>query len=138
VVQCRTLLLVNWLPCWPSVYLLTRALPPRLPSSAPAWLAIYLPACLQKDVVYSYVVESPADGNITDLLSFYTLPSSVIGNDQYDSLKVRVGWFRGRCSAGSTAAACGCYVASSCSIFAAAVPARPRHPPTNSPAPLPP
>jgi glycylpeptide N-tetradecanoyltransferase len=40
----------------------------------------------QTDVVHSYVVEGPG-GRITDLLSFYTLPSSVIGNDQYDSLK---------------------------------------------------
>jgi hypothetical protein len=50
---------------------------------------------LQPEVVHSYVVEGP-DGAITDLLSFYTLPSSVIGNDQYDSLKVtgvgRAGW----------------------------------------------
>lgn len=42
----------------------------------------------QEDVVHSYVVEAP-DGRLTDLLSFYTLPSSVIGNEQYDSLKVR-------------------------------------------------
>ena len=41
----------------------------------------------QLDVVHTYVVEA-ADGRITDLLSFYTLPSSVIGNEQYDSLKV--------------------------------------------------
>lgn len=42
---------------------------------------------VQPDVVHSYVVEGP-DGKLTDLLSFYTLPSSIIGNDQYDSLKV--------------------------------------------------
>lgn len=45
------------------------------------WLAF------QADVVYSYVVESPETGRVTDLLSFYTLPSSIIGNDQYDLLK---------------------------------------------------
>ena len=28
-----------------------------------------------------------AGGVLTDLLSFYTLPSSVIGNDKYDELK---------------------------------------------------
>lgn len=39
-----------------------------------------------KDVVDSYVVES-AGGIITDLVSYYTLPSSIIGNDKYDSLK---------------------------------------------------
>lgn len=38
-----------------------------------------------EDVVDSYVVESA--GIITDLVSYYTLPSSVIGNDKYDSLK---------------------------------------------------
>ncbi|EFN55805.1 hypothetical protein CHLNCDRAFT_48776 [Chlorella variabilis] len=40
----------------------------------------------QPDVVHTYVVEAP-DGRLTDLLSFYTLPSSVIGNEQYDNLK---------------------------------------------------
>ncbi|DBB08722.1 hypothetical protein WJX82_007365 [Trebouxia sp. C0006] len=39
-----------------------------------------------EDVVDSYVVES-AGGTITDLVSYYTLPSSIIGNDKYDSLK---------------------------------------------------
>lgn len=53
-------------------------MPASLPSS-------FWPA--QEDVVHSYVVEGPG-GRITDLLSFYTLPSSVIGNDQYNSLKV--------------------------------------------------
>lgn len=38
--------------------------------------------------MHTYVVEAP-DGRLTDLLSFYTLPSSVIGNEQYDNLKVR-------------------------------------------------
>ena len=28
-----------------------------------------------------------ADGTITDLVSYYTLPSSVLGNDKYDTLK---------------------------------------------------
>jgi hypothetical protein len=45
-------------------------------------------SAVQPDVIHSYVVEGP-DNSITDMLSFYTLPSSVIGNDQYDSLKVR-------------------------------------------------
>lgn len=49
-------------------------------------------AAPQADVVYSYVVESPETGKITDLLSFYTLPSSIIGNDQYNLLKVGVAW----------------------------------------------
>ena len=41
---------------------------------------------MRPDVVYSYVVEGE-DKAVTDLVSFYTLPSTVIGNDQYDSLK---------------------------------------------------
>ncbi|KAK9815189.1 hypothetical protein WJX73_010437 [Symbiochloris irregularis] len=38
------------------------------------------------DVIDSHVVEAP-NGDITDLLSYYTLPSSVLGNDKYDTLK---------------------------------------------------
>lgn len=41
---------------------------------------------MREEVVYSYVVENPS-GEVTDLVSFYTLPSTVIGNDQYSSLK---------------------------------------------------
>lgn len=42
-----------------------------------------------EDVVNSYVAER--DGRVTDLISFYTLPSSVLGNAEYTSLKAR-GW----------------------------------------------
>ena len=38
--------------------------------------------------MHSYVVEGEGK-RITDLLSYYTLPSTVIGNDQYDSLQAR-------------------------------------------------
>lgn len=38
------------------------------------------------DVIDSHVVESPS-GTITDLLSYYTLPSSVLGHDKYKTLK---------------------------------------------------
>jgi glycylpeptide N-tetradecanoyltransferase len=38
------------------------------------------------EVVYSYVVAGP-DDVATDLLSFYTLPSTVIGNPEYSQLK---------------------------------------------------
>lgn len=41
---------------------------------------------MREDVVYSYVVEN-SEGQVTDLVSFYTLPSTVIGNEQYTSLK---------------------------------------------------
>ncbi|KAG2183228.1 hypothetical protein INT43_006232 [Umbelopsis isabellina] len=39
-----------------------------------------------KDVVWSYVVEDPKTHKITDFFSFYTLPSSVIGNAKHSSL----------------------------------------------------
>lgn len=41
----------------------------------------------QENVIYSYVVESPFSGEITDLFSFYTLPSTIIGNAEYNSLR---------------------------------------------------
>ena len=41
---------------------------------------------MRERVIYAYVVESAA-GEITDLVSFYTLPSTVIGNDQYSTLE---------------------------------------------------
>lgn len=41
---------------------------------------------MQEGVIYSYVVENDS-GDVTDLLSFYTLPSTIIGNDQYQELK---------------------------------------------------
>ena len=37
-------------------------------------------------VVYSYVIEDPKSGQITDLTSFYALPSTIIGNKQYPTL----------------------------------------------------
>ncbi|KAK9484618.1 acyl-CoA N-acyltransferase [Lipomyces starkeyi] len=39
----------------------------------------------QNRVVWAYVVEN-ADGVITDLVSFYTLPSTIIGNPMHDNL----------------------------------------------------
>lgn len=36
----------------------------------------------------TWVVQQPDGGPITDLLSFYTLPSTVIGNETYNELKV--------------------------------------------------
>jgi glycylpeptide N-tetradecanoyltransferase len=44
--------------------------------------------CLPKEnVIYSYVVEDPETKKITDFASFYNLPSSIIGNKNYTSLK---------------------------------------------------
>jgi len=39
----------------------------------------------RKGVVYSYVVESPT-GQVTDFASFYSLPSSVLGNEKHKTL----------------------------------------------------
>ncbi|ORX89853.1 N-myristoyl transferase [Basidiobolus meristosporus CBS 931.73] len=39
-----------------------------------------------KDVVYSYVVENRDNGAITDFVSFYSLPSSVLGNPKHKTL----------------------------------------------------
>lgn len=40
----------------------------------------------RKEVIYSYVRES-SSGQITDVCSFYSLPSSILGNDKYSLLK---------------------------------------------------
>jgi glycylpeptide N-tetradecanoyltransferase len=39
----------------------------------------------REDVIYTYVVET--EGIVSDVLSFYTLPSTVIGNPKHTSLK---------------------------------------------------
>lgn len=39
----------------------------------------------RQNVVHSYVVAT-AEGNVTDLLSFYTIPSTVIGNNKHKTL----------------------------------------------------
>merc|ERR1712048_675736 len=39
----------------------------------------------REGVIYSYVVEN-ADGDITDFASYYSLPSTVVNNKQYDKL----------------------------------------------------
>lgn len=39
-------------------------------------------------VIYSYVVEDPKSKEITDFISFYSLPSSVMGNEKHDKLRV--------------------------------------------------
>ncbi|KAJ3351705.1 Glycylpeptide N-tetradecanoyltransferase 2 [Entophlyctis luteolus] len=40
-----------------------------------------------KDVVYSYVVEDPETGRITDFYSFYNLPSSILKHDKHNHLR---------------------------------------------------
>jgi len=45
------------------------------------------------DVVYAYVIEQP-DSTITDLGSFYNLPSSVIGHAKYSNLKAAYSFYQ--------------------------------------------
>lgn len=40
----------------------------------------------RKGVVNSYVVENPESKEVTDFCSFYHIPSTVIGNDQYKAV----------------------------------------------------
>jgi len=40
----------------------------------------------QPGVVYTYVVEDPESKVITDMLSFYALPSSILGHDKHRTL----------------------------------------------------
>ena len=46
-----------------------------------------------EDVVDSYLVESPENHEITDFCSFYTLPSSILGNQSYSSLKIAYSYY---------------------------------------------
>eukprot|EP00743_Colponemidia_sp_Colp-15_P000878 GILK01000970.1.p1 GENE.GILK01000970.1~~GILK01000970.1.p1 ORF type:complete len:449 (+),score=80.01 GILK01000970.1:46-1347(+) len=39
------------------------------------------------NVIYSYVVENPKTHEITDMCSFYNLPSTIIGNPEYNTLR---------------------------------------------------
>ena len=41
----------------------------------------------RKDVIHSYVVENPESGKLTDLVSFYSLPSSIIQHPVHKTLK---------------------------------------------------
>eukprot|EP00906_Rhabdomonas_costata_P022885 RCo032951 len=45
----------------------------------------------RQGVVYSFVVEK--GGKVTDLISFYNLPSTVIGNDKYKDLKAAYSFY---------------------------------------------
>jgi len=44
-------------------------------------------------VVNTYVVEDPGSHKITDMISFYTLPSTIIGNTQYKTLKAAYSFY---------------------------------------------
>ena len=54
-------------------------------------------------VISCYVVENPSTGEITDLTSYYTLPSTVIGNDKHKLLKAAYSFYHVATSVESTA-----------------------------------
>ncbi|KAL1538165.1 glycylpeptide N-tetradecanoyltransferase [Salvia divinorum] len=47
----------------------------------------------KEDVVDSYLVESPESHEITDFCSFYTLPSSILGNQTHSVLKAAYSYY---------------------------------------------
>ena len=47
----------------------------------------------KEDVVDSYLVESPETHDITDFCSFYTLPSTILGNQNYSTLKAAYSYY---------------------------------------------
>jgi len=47
----------------------------------------------REGVVNSYVVENPETKKITDMISFYTLPSTIIGNKDYNTLKAAYSFY---------------------------------------------
>lgn len=44
-------------------------------------------------VVYTYVVENPDTKQITDMISFYSLPSSIIGHERYNNLSAAYSFY---------------------------------------------
>ncbi|KAL6002632.1 glycylpeptide N-tetradecanoyltransferase [Asimina triloba] len=46
-----------------------------------------------ENVVDSYLVESPENHEITDFCSFYTLPSTILGNQNYSTLKAAYSYY---------------------------------------------
>eukprot|EP01104_Vermistella_antarctica_P004165 TRINITY_DN14673_c0_g1_i1.p1 TRINITY_DN14673_c0_g1~~TRINITY_DN14673_c0_g1_i1.p1 ORF type:complete len:456 (+),score=142.19 TRINITY_DN14673_c0_g1_i1:24-1370(+) len=47
----------------------------------------------REGVVYAFVVENPETKKITDLISFYCLPSTIIGNKEYKTLKAAYSFY---------------------------------------------
>jgi len=45
------------------------------------------------NVIYSYVVEDPETNEITDFISFYSLPSSISGNTKYNTLHAAYSYY---------------------------------------------
>lgn len=46
----------------------------------------------KKDVIYTYVIEND-DHQITDMVSFYSLPSSILRNDKHTLLKAAYSYY---------------------------------------------
>ncbi|KAL4190267.1 hypothetical protein AMTRI_Chr07g23860 [Amborella trichopoda] len=47
----------------------------------------------KENVISSYLVENPETHEITDFCSFYTLPSSILGNQNYSTLKAAYSYY---------------------------------------------
>merc|ERR1719253_252920 len=47
----------------------------------------------REGVVNCFVVEDPETKKLTDMTSFYTLPSTIIGNDKYNTLKAAYSFY---------------------------------------------
>ena len=47
----------------------------------------------QQGVISTYVVEDPETKEITDMISFYSLPSSILGNDKYSTLSAAYSYY---------------------------------------------
>jgi len=47
----------------------------------------------RENIINSYVVEDPVSHEITDLVSFYTLPSTILNNPQYKTLKAAYSFY---------------------------------------------
>lgn len=48
----------------------------------------------QENVLDAYVVEG-ADGKLTDMVSYYTLPSNILGHPKYTELKAAYMYYTG-------------------------------------------
>jgi glycylpeptide N-tetradecanoyltransferase len=44
-------------------------------------------------VIYTYVVEDPETNSITDLISFYSLPSTIVGNAKHKTLNAAYSYY---------------------------------------------
>jgi len=47
----------------------------------------------RQGIVNTYVIESPTTHEVTDIVSFYTLPSTIIGNATYKTLKAAYSYY---------------------------------------------